>query len=363
MEKTVKRLKAVRLTIEEMLALARKAGLTYGVVYRVQVIHRDKFGYRDVAEKLPVDEDAVFQVASLTKNMVASAVGVLVNEGKICWDTPIKNLLPEWNIWDTTVHNLTTISDCLTRQTGLQMNNYWLQSKNNIVVPREDSMELINGLKPVKPFRGQFQYNNMDYRIAGHAWLKAAKHQFENYESTTPDLPLKQVAHILSSQIPIQSPSYHEISYGLGFARTQPPGPTGAKSAPSQLTVYHPGSHPGVLAALNLISESQIGLVILSNTLALVDIADWVGQLLIETVLDIPEKNDYLQITKDTVARALSWFSLMYKKLRENRQSHPPQRLEEYIGVYWNAVGTVHIDVCLTEGRLNTILQGLPDKV
>jgi CubicO group peptidase (beta-lactamase class C family) len=48
------------------------------------------------------------------------------------------------------------------------MNNYWLASNNNVIVPLRDSMKVINGLRPVKPSRGQFQYNNLGYEIAAH---------------------------------------------------------------------------------------------------------------------------------------------------------------------------------------------------
>ncbi|KAJ4294335.1 hypothetical protein N0V90_008025 [Kalmusia sp. IMI 367209] len=297
----VKRLAAVRPTIEEVLILTGTAGIKYGVIHRGYIVHTESFGYRDTDQKLPVDEDTIFQVASLTKNMLAAAVGMLVEEGKLRWDTPIKDVLPDWNIRDPTVHHLTTITDCLSHRTGLQMNNYWLESNNNIVIPATDSMKLINGLKPVYSFRGRHQYNNLGYEIIGHAirqvsgqtwndtlsvspiqqfgyesnrntsrfrrkdnvskaygalsngtpvrigdahigdntvagsgggvrstlnnmlkstkaWLDAAPHQFENRVTATSGLPLTQA--IMSAQISIGSPSYHETSYAMGFART-----------------------------------------------------------------------------------------------------------------------------------------------
>ena len=468
MDAVIHRLMALRSVIEEMLSRTGPAGLTYGIIYEGDVVHTENFGYRDVDLKLPVNEHTIFQVASLTKNMVSAMVGMLVEEGKMSWDTPIKDILPDWNVQDPTVRNLATIVDCLGHRTGLQMNNHWLASNNNIIIPLKDSMKLINGLRPVKPFRGQFQYNNLGYEIASHvirqlsgqswnvmlqtrlfdpidikrtgthqnfagpenvskaygalsngtpvrigepqigddtvagpnggvrstlndmlkltkAWLHAAEHQFNNRVTSTPGSPLKQVGHIMSNHIPIGSSSYHETSYGMGFARTQLPGPLGAiglngpwlpepagapkgfplvgKGAKPQLVIYHQGSNPGVLAAYNLLPETQSAVVVLSNTLALVDTADWVGQLLLEAVLDAPNKNDYLQITKDTVDRALAWYKPMHKELRENRTQEAPPSLSDYVGVYWNAVKVVHIDVALQDGRLRIIFQGLPDEV
>jgi CubicO group peptidase (beta-lactamase class C family) len=92
-------------------------------------------------------------------------------------------------------------------------------------------------------------------------WLETGEHQFSTGLTSTPGSPLKQVNHIMSAQVPIGSPSYHETSYALGWARTQVPGPMGVvgvnglwlprpagsptgmplvgKSSTSQLVVYH----------------------------------------------------------------------------------------------------------------------------
>ncbi len=173
----------------------------------------------------------------------------------------------------------------------------------------------------------------------------------------------------------------------MGWARTQLPGPLGVvglngmwlpeasgspngmpfvgKSTAPQLVIYHQGSNPGVLAAVNLLPESQSAIVVLSNTLALNDCADWVGQLLLESFLDVKTEfqNDYLQIVKDTVARALAWYPAMEKELRENRTLELPRDPHDYIGIYYNAVGTVHIDVTYDEGTLKIAFQGLPDEI
>ena len=172
MEVIVKRLTSLRPTIEEMMALTGTAGLTYGVVHHRDIIHTENFGFRNVEEKLPVNEDTIFQVASLTKSMVAAEIGLLVEEKKMDWDTPHKELLPEWHVTDPVVRNTVTIVDCLAHRTGLQMNNYWLQSNNNIVIPLKDSMKFLNSLISVKLFRGQHQYNNLGYEVASHVIKK-----------------------------------------------------------------------------------------------------------------------------------------------------------------------------------------------
>ncbi len=132
------------------------------------LLNNENFGYRSVEEKLAVNENTIFQVASLTESMIAAAIGMLVEEKKMGWDTPLKDILPEWHVEDLVVRNTTTIVDCLAHRTGLQMNNYWLEINNNIIIPLKESMKFLSGLKAVKPFRGQYYYNNLGHEIVSH---------------------------------------------------------------------------------------------------------------------------------------------------------------------------------------------------
>lgn len=111
--------------------------------------------------------------------MVTAMIGKLVKENKMSWDTPVHEILPEWQIEDPTVRNRTTLVDCLAHRTGLQMNNYWLSSNNNIVIPTKDSMKLLSGLIPVLPFRAQYQYNNLGYELAGRVTFKLASKSWD----------------------------------------------------------------------------------------------------------------------------------------------------------------------------------------
>jgi hypothetical protein len=58
--------------------------------------------------------------------------------------------------------------------------------------------------------------------------------------------------------------------------------------------VYHNGAMAGALSAVYLHPETQTGVIVLSNTFALCDTPDWIAQLLIEVILDSPERNDFM---------------------------------------------------------------------
>jgi CubicO group peptidase (beta-lactamase class C family) len=83
MELLVKRLNSIRLVIEQILLISGTVGLSYGVLYHRKVAHTASFGYRDHEKKLPVNKETISPLCSLTKAMVAAAVGSLVEDGKI----------------------------------------------------------------------------------------------------------------------------------------------------------------------------------------------------------------------------------------------------------------------------------------
>ena len=109
----------------------------------------------------------------------------------------------------------------------------------------------------------------------------------------------------MSAKVPVNPPTRTETSYGFGWARVQLPATMGdigcnpplmpdgmpvvGKGVNSQLVLYHQGSLPGTLTVVMLILETDTVIVVLMNTLALNDVADWVGQLVLEAVLDVPK--------------------------------------------------------------------------
>ena len=54
------------------------------------------FGYRDVEKKLPMDQDTIFGMASVTKSFVALSVMQLCEKGMLDLDDPISKYIPEF---------------------------------------------------------------------------------------------------------------------------------------------------------------------------------------------------------------------------------------------------------------------------
>lgn len=53
-------------------------------------------GYQDYDNRLPMQEDTIFRLYSLSKPIIAAAIMVLVEEGKLSLDAPLEEYLPEF---------------------------------------------------------------------------------------------------------------------------------------------------------------------------------------------------------------------------------------------------------------------------
>ena len=204
--------------------------------------------------------------------------------------------------------------------------------------------------------------------------LKACIHQFESGETSTPGSPFKQLSTIMSAHTVLPGASFRESSYGLGWIRTQLPNqmckispnygllgeaPMVGRGAPSKLILAHYGSMPGNFSGVNLFPETESAILVLTNTTPLCDMADWITQLLTQTLFDFPEKVDYVLWVKKTKAAQLRWHEGVVSELREKQNiGTSPRNLTDYVGKYFNSSKTLLIEVILRKESLALMIEG-----
>lgn len=78
----------------------RMAGAVALIADRERVIHQGAVGYADIATSKLMQIDALFWIASMTKPITATALMILVDEGKVDPDDPVEKYLPEFkSLW------------------------------------------------------------------------------------------------------------------------------------------------------------------------------------------------------------------------------------------------------------------------
>lgn len=143
----------------------KAVGLSISVVHNNQVIYSKGFGYRDLENKLPVNENTVFPIASCSKAFTASLLGILDFQEKISLKDKPSLHIPKLQFYNSEMDNLITIEDLLSHKSGLGDLNGTL-----VLFPEKDILDVVEKLKHLKPegkAKDSWIYSNMGYTLAG----------------------------------------------------------------------------------------------------------------------------------------------------------------------------------------------------
>lgn len=167
MQHAVARLQVASLAIPRICALSGTPGVSVGVLHHNEVIYTEGFGYRDVEAKLPPDEHTIYHIASLTKAVTSAAFGILVEEKKIDWSTPISAVLPGFYHPDRVIREELNIVDLLSHRAGVSTQNaLWIQEHGHLKFSKEETLPMFATLPKVREFRCQFGYSNWGCGLA-----------------------------------------------------------------------------------------------------------------------------------------------------------------------------------------------------
>jgi CubicO group peptidase (beta-lactamase class C family) len=145
----------------------RVPGCSVAVVADGQVVLADGFGLRAADDDTPVTAATLFPVGSSTKTVTAALCVALVQDGLLDLDQPVAQLLPGFRLQDPVATQLLTIRDCLAHRSGLPRHDLlWYAGEG--LLTRDELITAAAHLPPSKPFRQNWQYNNILYTLAGH---------------------------------------------------------------------------------------------------------------------------------------------------------------------------------------------------
>jgi len=136
-----------------------------GVVVGDKLVFAKGYGYRDVGKKLPFTPTTLCPIASNSKLFTAVAAGLLVDEGKLTWDKPVRESVPSIRFYDDRLDNTITLRDMLSHRTGITRHDLiWYKSPFS----RKELFERLKYLEPSQAMRSIFLYNNMMYAGTGY---------------------------------------------------------------------------------------------------------------------------------------------------------------------------------------------------
>lgn len=170
------------LSRESIEALAERAmtefqvpGMAIGVVRSGEVLFEKGFGVRETGRKGAINDRTLFRIASNSKAFTTAALAVLVDEGKLDWDSLVIDHIPEFRMYDPWVTRQFTITDLLTHRSGLApfKGDLLLWPEPNTFTT-EDIIYALRHFEPVSGFRSKYAYDNLMYIVAGELISRAS---------------------------------------------------------------------------------------------------------------------------------------------------------------------------------------------
>jgi CubicO group peptidase (beta-lactamase class C family) len=156
-------------------------GLSVAIVKDGRLVMAKGYGVRRLGDPAPVDEHTRFGIASNTKLFTATALELLVEEGKVEWDAPVVRYLPWFAMSDPYVTHELTVRDLLVHRSGLGLGAgdllWWPPSTYN----RDEIARRLRYIPLSTSFRSAYAYDNVLYLVAGRVIEAVSGQSWEDF--------------------------------------------------------------------------------------------------------------------------------------------------------------------------------------
>jgi CubicO group peptidase (beta-lactamase class C family) len=192
-----------------MAAFPDQPAVSVAVVKDGQAVLTRGYGVRSVGGA-PVDDHTLFAIASNTKAVTCAALAILIDEGKVKWDEPVRTYLPDFALSKPELNDLVTVRDLVSHRIGFGLGAGDLLFWPNGDRTRAEIMAAIPHVPIEDSFRTSYHYCNLMFVAAGEVVAAASGMPWEQFVQTriltplgmTETLPLMTNADPAKSALP-----------------------------------------------------------------------------------------------------------------------------------------------------------------
>ncbi|HEX6884044.1 MAG TPA: serine hydrolase domain-containing protein [Planctomycetota bacterium] len=114
----------------------------------------------------PVTPDTLFAIGSHTKTFTTTLVALLAAEGKLSWDDPVQQHLPDYRLSDEAASSFCTLRDLACHRSGIPRTTaLWWEGTRS----RRELVAALAGVPLTAELGARWQYNNVQYAALGLA--------------------------------------------------------------------------------------------------------------------------------------------------------------------------------------------------
>ncbi len=153
-----------------------------------KIEYEKAYGFADVENKIPNTVSTVFQIGSVSKEMTAAAILMLVEQGKLSLDDTLTKFIPDFiePANKVTIKNLLIHNSGIPNYTEIQDPPFSWESKNSL----EDIINLIKNRNFEFQPGEKFKYDNSGYAILAYIIEKVSGLSFSQFMKQNIFLPL-----------------------------------------------------------------------------------------------------------------------------------------------------------------------------
>src|SRR5260370_819076 len=184
-------------------------GIGVGIVAGDKLVFAKAYGYCDYEKKPPFTAGNVCPHASNTKPFTAVAAGMLVEEGKLTWDKPVRESVPTVRFYNEQLNNSVTLRDMLSHRTGITRHDtIWFKSD----FTRKELFDRLKYLEPQEPMRQTFLYNNLMFAGVGYMIEQQSGKPWEQFvrDRILQPLDMQSTGYTISGMV-------KQPEHGVGF--------------------------------------------------------------------------------------------------------------------------------------------------
>lgn len=153
--------------VEKVITTFSVPGISVAIVKDGKVVLAKGYGVKTTGTNNKVDSKTNFSVASNTKAFVGTALGMLVDDGKIAWNDRVVDHLPWFQLSDPYVTRELRIIDLLVHRSGLGLGAGDLLIWPTNTYSQKEVVKRFRHVPLATSFRSTYAYDNILYLIAG----------------------------------------------------------------------------------------------------------------------------------------------------------------------------------------------------
>ncbi|CAO3566625.1 unnamed protein product [Mortierella alpina] len=152
-------------------------GMSVAVLHKGELLFAEGFGKRN-EQGDPFDASTVCPIGSVTKSFTATAIGEMVAEGQLDWNTtPVSKYLPEFELKDPLLTSQLTFVDLLSHRSDLGRKADMAFFRNP--EPRIETIKRLKHAEFKSKLGSKMNYSNAMYTVAGEASAQVAGMSYE----------------------------------------------------------------------------------------------------------------------------------------------------------------------------------------